>query len=109
MPSAFLWASASYRPRPYDAPTALLLSDDLLCDSRDLSRDWRQLAPDLIVQPLRGAHLECITAHVDTLAETIEGSLQRVASSRHPRQKPRDDRSSPLLKAAANLEDNEGS
>jgi len=83
VPSAFLWASASYHPQPYGSPVALLLSDDLFRDSRDLSRDWRQLAPDLNVQLLKGAHLECITAHIETLAETIEGCLQRIASSQH--------------------------
>lgn len=85
MPSAFLWASAHYRPRPYQGPVALLVSDDVVGRGRNLSAEWQELAPDVRVHPLIGSHLECITAHVDTLAQTIESCLQSVAANSHPR------------------------
>jgi hypothetical protein len=85
MPSAFLWASAHYRPRPYHAPVALLLSDDVVRRGRNLSAEWQSLAPEVRVHPLIGSHLECITAHVDTLAQTIQSCLQSVAGNSHPR------------------------
>ncbi len=81
MPSAFLWASAQYRPRPYHGPVALLVSDDVVGRGRNLSAEWRALAPDVRIHPLIGSHLECITAHVDTLAQTIESCLQSVAAN----------------------------
>lgn len=77
LPSAFQWASASYRPRSYDAPVTLLLSEDVLGDATNVSRTWQQLAPKVLVQPLQGSHLECITAHVEALAKTIEHCLDR--------------------------------
>ncbi len=43
---------------------------------RNLSAEWQELAPEVTVHPLIGSHLECITAHVDTLAQTIESCLQ---------------------------------
>jgi len=79
MPSAFLWASAHYRPRPYDGPVALLLSDDVVRQGRNLSAEWQAIAPGVAVHPLIGSHLECITAHVDTLAQRIERCLKSVA------------------------------
>lgn len=85
VPSAFLWASARYRPRPYHGPVALLLSDDVVRRGRSVSGEWQGLAPEVTVHPLIGSHLECITAHVDTLAQTIESCLQSVAASSHPR------------------------
>ena len=75
VPSAFLWASAGYRPRPYPGRMSVLLSEDLLHRGDDLARAWQQLAPKVTVHPLTGSHLECITAHVDNLAETIEHCL----------------------------------
>jgi non-ribosomal peptide synthetase component F/thioesterase domain-containing protein len=83
--AAFLWASASYRPQPYHGPVALLLSDDVVRDGRNVLEEWRELAAKVTVHPLLGSHLECITAHVDTLAQTIESCLQSVAASSHPR------------------------
>jgi thioesterase domain-containing protein len=85
MPSAFLWASTHYRPQPYRAPVALLLSDDVVGRGRNLSAEWQELAPDVRVHSLIGRHLECITAHVDTLAQTIQSCLQSVAPNSHPR------------------------
>lgn len=79
LPSAFLWASAGYRPQPYQGPAAILVSEDVLRDGQ-MARDWKELAPQITVHPLTGSHLECITAHVDTLAETIESCLQSVAA-----------------------------
>jgi non-ribosomal peptide synthetase component F len=86
VPSAFLWASAHYRPRPYHGPVALLLSDDVVRRGRNLSAEWQGLAPEVRVHPLIGSHLECITAHVDTLAQTIQSCLQSVAASSRPRE-----------------------
>jgi thioesterase domain-containing protein len=82
--AAFLWASASYRPQPYHGPVALLLSEDVVHDGRNVLAEWQELAPKVTVHPLMGSHLECITAHVDTLAQTIESCLQSVAASCHP-------------------------
>jgi thioesterase domain-containing protein len=82
MPSAFLWASARYRPQPYHGPVALLLSDDVVRYGRNVA-EWQELAPKVTVHPLLGTHLECITAHVDTLAQTIESCLRGVAAHRH--------------------------
>lgn len=79
VPSAFLWASASYRLQPYEGAVALLLSEDVLRGGADIAREWQQLAPGVTVHPLIGSHLECITAHVDTLAETIECCLESVS------------------------------
>ena len=81
MPSAFLWASAHYRPRPYGGSVALLLSDDVVHHGRNLSAEWREIAPKVTVHPRPGSHLECITAYVDTLAKTIPSCLQSVAGS----------------------------
>jgi non-ribosomal peptide synthetase component F/thioesterase domain-containing protein len=85
VPSEFLWASARYHPRPYHGPVALLLSDDVVRRGRNVSGEWQGLAPEVTVHPLIGSHLECITAHVDTLAQTIESCLQNVAANSHPR------------------------
>jgi len=85
MPSAFLWASTHYRPRPYHGPVALLLSDDVVGRGRNLSAEWQELAPEVRVHSLMGRHLECITAHVDTLAQTIQSCLQSVAANSQPR------------------------
>ena len=82
--AAFLWASARYRPQPYHGPVALLLSEDVVRDGRNVLAEWQELAPKVTVHPLMGSHLECITAHVDTLAQTIESCLESVAASSHP-------------------------
>lgn len=76
LPAAFRWASASYRPRLYTGPITLLLSEDVLTASGRILRSWQQLAPNVKVEPLRGSHLECITEHVEELAQTIELSLR---------------------------------
>jgi thioesterase domain-containing protein len=87
VPSAFLWASARYRPRPYRGPVALMLSEDVVRRGRNVVGEWQELAPDVTMHPLIGSHLECITAHVDTLAQTIERCLQDTAArSRAPQQ-----------------------
>jgi non-ribosomal peptide synthetase component F/thioesterase domain-containing protein len=83
VPSAFVWASAGYRPQPYQGPVALLLSDDVVRHPKNVS-EWRELAPKVTVHPLLGSHLECITEHVDSLAQTIEGCLQNAAASSDP-------------------------
>jgi thioesterase domain-containing protein len=83
LPSAFQWASASYRPQPYDGPVALLLSEDVLGRADNVSRAWQQLASDVTVQPLKGSHLECITEHVEALAEKIEHCLEMVIQDRN--------------------------
>ncbi|MGI9088548.1 MAG: condensation domain-containing protein [Chthoniobacterales bacterium] len=80
LPSAFQWASAGYRPQPYAGPLALLLSEDVIGAARNPSREWQRLAPALTVHPLPGSHLECITAHVETLAKEIEGRLEKATS-----------------------------
>ena len=80
VPSAFLWASARYRPRPYRGPVALLLSEDVVRRGRNVVGEWQELAPGVTMHPLIGSHLECITAHVDTLAQTIERCLQDTAA-----------------------------
>jgi thioesterase domain-containing protein len=85
MPSAFLWASAHYQPRPYAGPVALLLSYDVVRRGRNLSAEWQEVAPEVTVHPLIGRHLECITAHVDTLAQTIESCLASVSQNSRPR------------------------
>ena len=89
-PSAFLWAAAGYTGRVYDGAMAVLLSEDVLRDSQNISRQWQELAPDVIVHPLKGSHLECITAHVDTLAATIQSCLQ-TADTISPPPKERED------------------
>lgn len=75
IPSAFLWAAACYNPQAYRGPVTLLLSDDVMRGSRDIVREWRKVASNVVLHPLIGSHLECITAHVDTLAQTIESCL----------------------------------
>lgn len=84
--SVFLWSAAGYDGRRYDGPMAVLLSEDVLRDSHLISRKWQELAPDVIVHPLKGSHLECITAHVDTLAATIQSSLETAEATRNGRE-----------------------
>lgn len=74
--SVFLWARAGYHSRGYDGPMALLLSEDALRFAHKMSRKWQQMAPGAVLHLLKGRHLECITAHVDTLATAIHSSLQ---------------------------------
>ncbi len=76
--SSFLWAATGYRPKPYRRPMSVLLSEDLLERGDHLDRAWRRLARKAAVFPLKGSHLECITAHVGGLAETIDRCLRRV-------------------------------
>ncbi|MDP9097806.1 MAG: thioesterase domain-containing protein, partial [Verrucomicrobiota bacterium] len=76
--SVFLWARAGYRSRGYGGPMALLLSEDTLRFAHKMSRKWQQLVPGVVFHLLKGRHLECITAHVDTLATAIHRSLQTV-------------------------------
>jgi hypothetical protein len=82
VPASFLWAAADYSPKPYAAPVALLLSEDLLKRSQHLAEDWQRLASRLTVHPVKGSHLECITAHVNDLAATIGGCLRGVSPIR---------------------------
>ena len=79
VPATFLYASAGYRPKSYQGPAAVLLSEDLLHRGDHLEQAWARLAPKVSVHSLKGSHLECITAHVDTLAETIDRCLQAIA------------------------------
>ena len=78
VPTAFLWAAASYRPQQYHAPMAVLLSEDLLHRGDHLEQAWNRFAPKATVHSLKGSHLECITAHVDTLADTIDNCLRNI-------------------------------
>jgi len=82
--SGFLWAATSYHPRPYQGPAAVLLSDDVIHGRRNIAGEWRALMREVEVQALTGSHLECITAHVDTLAQTIENCLERSATRAQP-------------------------
>ncbi len=75
VPATFLYASAGYQPQPYRGSIAVLLSEDLLHRGDHLEQAWARLAPKVTVHSLKGSHLECITAHVDNLAETIGGLL----------------------------------
>jgi len=102
LPSAFQWASASYRPKPYQGAVALLLSEDVLGRADNVSRSWQQLAPDVTVQPLRGSHLECITEHVEALAEKIEDCLKSVAANpRSEFKREHGSQAGPVIVAAA--------
>ncbi len=75
LPSAFQWASAVYRPKPYDGPVALLLSEDVIGEESNPSREWQEFAPKTTIVALPGSHLECITEHVETLAKEIQDCL----------------------------------
>ncbi|MDQ6808551.1 MAG: hypothetical protein M3Z64_03880, partial [Verrucomicrobiota bacterium] len=77
MPSFFQWAAAGYRRLPYCGPVALLLSEDVTDGKANPAAAWRRLAPKSTVHPLPGTHLECITEHVETLAERIQAILQK--------------------------------
>jgi non-ribosomal peptide synthetase component F/thioesterase domain-containing protein len=77
LPATFRWAAAGYRPQSYHSEIALLLSEDVAPDSA-VAAQWRRLAPKVTVHPLPGRHLECITAHVDSLAATIRLCLESV-------------------------------
>jgi len=55
-----------YRAKPYHGAMSVLLSEDLLDRGDHLDRAWRRLASKAAVFPLKGSHLECITAHVVT-------------------------------------------
>jgi hypothetical protein len=80
VPTTFLWASASYRPRPYEGPMAVLLSEDLLHRGDHLEQAWNRFAARVTVHSLKGSHLECITADVETLAHTIDSCMQNIAT-----------------------------
>jgi thioesterase domain-containing protein len=69
--ATFLWSAAGYDAKKYWGPITALLSEDLLHRGDHLEDAWRQLAPKAMVRLLKGSHLECITAHVDNLAQTI--------------------------------------
>jgi amino acid adenylation domain-containing protein len=84
--SSFLWAATGYRPKPYRRPMSVLLSEDLLERGDHLDRAWRHLAHKATVYQLKGSHLECITAHVTGLAETIDRCLRPVVVN--PRSSP---------------------
>jgi amino acid adenylation domain-containing protein len=92
--TTFLWAAAGYRAKEYGGPMVTLLSEDLLHRGDHLEDAWRQLAPKASVRSLKGSHLECITAHVDNLAQTINDILagntrkarKPAVSSREPAQ-----------------------
>lgn len=78
VPLVFLWATGGYEAKPYAGRMTLLLSSDLFGWARggNPARDWRWLAPRLETEALAGRHLECITAHVGGLAETIRRRLE---------------------------------
>ena len=80
--TGFLWAATGYRPKPYPGLMSVLLSEDLLERGDHLDREWRRLAHQAAVFPLKGSHLECITAHVGSLAETIDRCLRTVVADR---------------------------
>jgi amino acid adenylation domain-containing protein len=80
--ASFLWAAAGYRAREYRGAMVTLLSEDLLDRGDHLENAWRRLAPEVIVRSLKGSHLECITAHVDNLAQTINEILPRNTGER---------------------------
>jgi amino acid adenylation domain-containing protein len=82
VPATFLYASAGYRPQRYQGPVAILLSEDLLHRGDHLEQAWARLAPKVTVQSLKGSHLECITAHVDNLANRIDGCLKNIAANK---------------------------
>lgn len=84
MVSGFLWAATRYHPRPYHGPAAVLLSDDVIHGERNIAGEWRALMNQVEVQALTGSHLECITADVDALAQTIEDCLERSVRRAHP-------------------------
>lgn len=90
--ATFLWSAAGYHARKYWGPMTALLSEDLLHRGDHLEDVWRQLAPKAMVRLLKGSHLECITAHVDNLAQTINDlvtptseTTQRQAFRKTPR------------------------
>jgi amino acid adenylation domain-containing protein len=78
--TSFLWAATGYRPKPYRGLMSVLLSEDLLEYGDHLEREWRRLARQAAVFPLKGSHLECITTHVSNLAETIGRCLRGVVT-----------------------------
>ena len=77
VPLVFLWATGGYKALPYAGQVTLLLSSDLFAgaDGGSPARAWRRLAPRLNTEALAGKHLECITAHVAGLAQTIRRCL----------------------------------
>jgi amino acid adenylation domain-containing protein len=80
--ATFLWAAAGYRARKYRGEMVALLSEDLLHRGDHLENAWSRLAPKVTVRSLKGSHLECITAHVDNLAQTIDGILTPTTAAR---------------------------
>ena len=78
VPLVFLWAAGGYEAESYAGPMTLLLSSDVLAgaEGANPARDWRQRVPRLQTEELAGRHLECITAHVAGLAQTIRRCLE---------------------------------
>ncbi len=79
--ATFLWSAAGYRAKEYRGQMVALISEDLLDRGDHLEDAWKKLAPKATVRPLKGSHLECITAHVDNLAQTIDGILSPAAAT----------------------------
>jgi amino acid adenylation domain-containing protein len=92
--STFLWAAAGYHARKYWGAMVALLSEDLLRRGDRLGDAWLRLTPKVKVRSLKGRHLECITAHVDNLAGTIDDILARntgageTSATSLPKEKP---------------------
>ncbi len=78
VPLVFLWATGGYEARAYAGHMTLLLSSDLLDRTKGGNpvRKWRRLVPRLEMKTLAGRHLECITQHVGSLAQTIRRCLE---------------------------------
>jgi amino acid adenylation domain-containing protein len=78
--ATFLWSAAGYRAKEYRGQMVALISEDLLDRGDRLEDTWKKLAPKASVRSLKGSHLECITAHVDNLAQTINGILSHLTA-----------------------------
>jgi thioesterase domain-containing protein len=72
-----------YVPQTYDSRLTLFWPDEAPAEEfNDPTMGWRKVASVVDVRAIRGAHLTCITRHVEVLAQQLRECLQHAQSGR---------------------------
>jgi len=75
--------TAKYIPRRYRGAVSVLLArPESDVNARAHNIGWRRVADAVDVHAIRGAHLTCITVHVDETAERLSGALEGKLATR---------------------------
>jgi thioesterase domain-containing protein len=86
---AFHRAVDGYVPGPYRGRIVLLRTDSMLSRTPgDPSIGWRHVNPDVEVHAIPGAHMTCLTEHVESLARCLAGCLRDGAADPGSRTSP---------------------